>query len=129
VPGSSRGFHFQSQPPDKHTTLMACSSLQPSHEPPHQVQTSVTLTGSVGGGKKNKEKIYKKYELSDNKHPSLEGFPNNACLLFAHAQTLTVADLLSPCACWYARKSLTILTNTLTALFVVNLVKLHLIAF
>ena len=33
-----RGFHFKSQPSDKHTTLMACSSPQPSHEPPHQVQ-------------------------------------------------------------------------------------------
>jgi hypothetical protein len=53
--------------------------------------------------KKKNIYIYKKYELSDNKHSSLEGFPNNACLLFAHAQTLTAADLLSPCACWYAR--------------------------
>jgi hypothetical protein len=35
------------------------------------------------------------YELSDNKRPSLEGFPNNACLLFAHAQTLTAKQPLT----------------------------------
>jgi hypothetical protein len=76
----------------------------------HEQHSTLTLTilfepHSIDPEKTTqKPKIYKKkYELSDIKHPSLEGFPNNACLLFAHAQTLTAADLLSPCACWYAR--------------------------
>jgi hypothetical protein len=83
-------------------------------------------------GKKNKQKNPKKTpELSDNKHPSLEGFPNNACCFpvvcacsNTNSRWPTIAMRMLVC-----QKSLTILTNTLTALFVVNLVKLHLTAF
>ena len=75
MPGSSGCFHFQSQRPDKHTTLMACSSPQPSHEPPHQAQ-SPRHTDRVSGCKKTHAK--KPPFHFDNL--GLELFPNNACL-------------------------------------------------
>ena len=42
-------IHLQSQPPDKHTTLMACSSPQPSHERAHHAEGTSKLRLMAGG--------------------------------------------------------------------------------
>lgn len=94
----------------------------------NKIQTFSTKTTFNQAEKPTQKPIYKKIFIQTlmDKHTRLEGFPSNEYLLFAHVPLLRRANLLSDAHA--DMPEITYHTNSLTALFVVNLFKLHLTA-